>query len=162
MPLVVAVIITGVLLIGYFWGYIVEAFQKHIIPWCKDHLGPGIASLVEDMFVWLDKKVTATKRSIKEAWSAFARHIYGSETKVVRTNAVESTMTRTDIIITEDGKAKRRVAEQTVAWHELPENLRTEMLRMGTSNAIMDNKAAIRDMVAAKAAKEGMVLELAT
>lgn len=161
MSLIAAVVIGGILLGVYFWNYIVEVFQKHILPWCRENLSPGIAEAMTNMFVWLDKKVTATNRVISETWAAFSRHLYGSETKVARKDATEGVVTRTDYLVTGEGKVKRRIAESTVSWHELPANLREEMLKRGTDQAVMDNKAAIRGKVLERAAEEGMVLELA-
>ena len=155
-----AVVIVGVLVGAYFWSYIVDAFQKHILPWCRENLSPGISGHIEGMFVWLDKKVTATKRAINESWALFSKSLLGSETRVARKSATEGIITRTDYLVTGEGKVKRRIAEQAVSWHELPDNLRDEMLRLGSSEAVMDNKAAIRDKVLERAAEEGMVLEL--
>lgn len=156
--------IGAALLLGatvYFWSHIADLFQKRIIPWFRARLGDSVADGIATVISWVDNKATMTQRLLRDAWQAINRHWLAGETEIHKEAADRAVITKTNYMLKPEGGVVRTTTEETVAWHDLPDNVRDAMLRQNTTQAKVDDKEAFRTLVEQRAAEEGLTLELA-
>jgi hypothetical protein len=156
-PISTIIILTA--LVGLaLWNQIREIFSESIIPWTKNHVSPEVANALSDVIVFVDQGASAIRRKAKDAWKEFNETILGSSVKIEKIDAKTAKQTTTTWVKTENGKVMKGVKEEVISYEDIPESIRSEMIRQNSKVGEMDIKEVVKEKFMKKAQEEGMVM----
>ena len=159
MILTLTLLLIGAWLV--FWPWIRQFLESKLIPTVRDLFNEKVAGWLADFTCWLDDRATGVRRFSKEAW-AFLKHrvlrIRSRYTRITSSSAEQETETW---LHADSGKVIRRVTTETLNWEDLPEKIRSEMIRQNKKKSEMDIREAILERAHRKAAEEGIAVGVA-
>jgi hypothetical protein len=140
-----------------YWPEIVKYFSESVIPWARVNLSEGVASTIADVIVFADDKVCSVRRFTKSMLETFKNTVLGSKTRIEKIDATTAKQINTDLIKTHDNRFMQRVHEDIIRYEDIPEEIRSEMLKQNKKAAELDLRKAVIEKVEARAEKEGLV-----
>lgn len=140
MIVTVAVLLSTAMLLVSFWNRIRDFLNGP----CRDFLGRIFGAKTMGWYVkfvdFLDSKITVSRRGAKEAWKKFRETVLRVKSKYIK-NADGSYTKATETIVRMDAKtAKRQIIEEEVPYEDLPDEVRSEMIRQRTDVAELNDR----------------------
>lgn len=164
-PLSIAILVKllggATLLATIYWPAIIHFLSSRVVPWVRQTISADVASLLAELFDWLDDKVVTMRRAVKQAWAAFSKHVLGSKKEFTKVSATAVKGRTTTIIRDQNGKLQQQIIEEEVPWDQVPKEIRKEFNLHAKVSAEVDQKAVIEGLVKQKAAAQGITLEMA-
>lgn len=124
------------------WAFIVHLFQTFLIPFIRRSLGDWVADGLAMFLSRMDDVATLSQRAFKQAWQAF-------KTKVLRWNTTFEKVSSSHVKVkseayvhSDDGKVKRSIVEEEVAWEDVPDDIRRTMMTNNQRQVGADSKQA--------------------
>lgn len=156
--LAIAGIVT--VLVAKLWKYILAFLNGPVRDLLERIFGAGRCAWYVKFLQWADRQLTAVDRFIKMYWRKFRDTILKVQSKYVKNE--DGTYTkRTESIIRENPETKacrRVVTEEAVGWEYLPDEVRAEMMRQRTEEAVLDDRAVVAEKIRQRAEEEGISL----
>ena len=144
-----------------FWPWIRQFMETNLIPTVRDLFNDEVAGWLADFTCWLDNGATAIRRFSKDAWSFLKHRVLRIRSRYTRISATSAEQESETWVHTDSGKVMRRVTTDTLRWEDLPENIRSEMIRQNKRECEMDVRDAILERAQKQAAEEGIVVGVA-
>jgi hypothetical protein len=157
-PIVIAVVAAGFLISA--WPYISHFIQVSILPWLRSRLNAQFCEAITEFFIWIDHAVCALRRPLRDCLQVFKKRILGIRTTFTKVDQTTVRDQTTTTIVDDNGRMVERTSERVVPWEEIPQEIRSQMMRENATTAKQDTRAAILDKVRSVAAERGEVLEL--
>ena len=156
MILVITGLLLGGFLVGKFWRHVFEFLNGTIRDLLEKLIGERRCQWYVRLLEWLDDKVCATTRTVKNWWRRFKQNVLRiRSTYVIKGDTGKK---NTEVIIaTSDTKARRIVTEETISRHDIPSAARHEMIRQRKHSAVVDEKEVAHQKLNQKL--EAMVYE---
>jgi len=151
------IFIIVVVLTTAYWPEIVKYFSESVIPWARINLSEDVATAIADVIVYADDKVCSVRRFTKSMLETFKNTVLGSKTRIEKIDATTAKQINTDLIQTKDGRVMQRVHEDIIRYEDIPEEIRSEMLKQNKKAAELDLRKAVIKKVEARAEKDGLV-----
>jgi hypothetical protein len=122
-----------------FWTTILNWASKSLFPWLQKHL-PPLASIARTAFTILDKGVVSGIRQIRAAWDQLRLNLVKMFASVEGSPGTNQFIQRiTSWLKTESNQVtKVETTVSNVPWHELPDEVREQLLRTGNDNYELD------------------------
>lgn len=136
-------ILAGLGALVYFWNYIVDFFQRVIIPWFRNVLGDTAAIILTSIVQYCDKAISWTRRQIKQAWKWFRERVLGMQTDYRKVSSTEVEGTTTTYVQGEDGKIIRTVKTEQLDWEDVPANIREQYILNNSNSFAVDDKSVL-------------------
>jgi hypothetical protein len=154
--IVIGTAVVGFLTGAYFWPYIADAFAQTVIPFVRRHLGDPVANLLVTLITWIDRPMGFLHNTVQEAWRFFKQKVIRIKRIFVKTSPTE-VKEKTEVWVS-NGKPFQQVLERELQWHEVPQEIRDEMIRNGLDTAEIDMKKSVEGMVVEQAKKQKIEL----
>jgi len=142
-----------------FWAQIVDLFSQKIIPWVREHISPVIAEAIADVISFADGKIVPARIKLKASWKKFRETVLGTQTTYTRVGPDKIRAHTAVATRNLDGQLAISEMEEIVDWSNLPESIRSEMIRQNKNAARFDVHKAVCEK-AIKVAKEKDLLEV--
>ena len=156
-PITILIIGTIMATIIAAWAQIVDIFSRIIIPWVRENISQSAATIIADIIAFADGKVVPLRKTLKAAWKKFRETILGVQTTYTRIGP-NSISARTSMVTRNiDGKIAISEAEELKDWTELPESVRSEMIRQNKNVARFDVHEAVCKKVEVVARKKDLL-----
>ncbi len=127
----------------YYWPQIKEFLVQSLLPVLREHCSPEIVEEVENIVIWLDNGMSATRQKCRHVIEGFKRQILGMSTEIHQISSTEAEKKTTAFVRTEDGSVLRTVSTEKVLWEDLSPEMREEMIRQRTRVASTNDKEVI-------------------
>ncbi len=147
MPVVLSSLIIIVATIVACWNWFRDTIlQKIVRPILEKTFGTEKSQWFVDLIVWLDNKITLTRRVLKIAWDQFKTRVLNCTSRYTKmgTGEICKKTTETVMLDANGGTLIRREKEE-VSYDDLPKEVRSEMVRLNAKSVSFDNKAAIEE-----------------
>lgn len=157
----IILLIGGALLVE-FWPQIVDFFSSKIIPWVRNHVSDKYADVIGRIVSFADGKIVLIRRTLKEAWQKFKSFILGMRSTYKRRGANKVEVKTEMFTPSSNGNVNNTIITEQVEWDELPESVRSEMLRQNKQEASLDVREAVVEKVKQEARQRDLleVLEM--
>ena len=129
------------------WNWFRDTILQSIVrPILERVLGVEKSQWFVDFIVWLDKEITLTRRAVKIAWDLFKTRVLNCTSHYTKlgTGEVCKKTTETVMLDANGGTLVRRKKEE-VTYEDLPQEFRSEMIRLNEKSVSFDNKAVIEE-----------------
>ncbi len=156
MSLLVILITAAVF--SFLWSWVRDYFSEKIIPWVRDKYGVFWADQLGDLVLFLDNVTGYIRQKVRGAYRFIKERILGIKKTYFKQSAHSAVSITETILKTNDGKFLKRTEEEHLSWDELPEQIRSEMIRQQQKVALVDVRAAFLSEVEIKAEKCGLNL----
>ncbi len=147
-------------LVAKLWKYILAFLNGPVRDLLERIFGAERCGWYVKFLQWADRQATAVNRFIKMYWRKFRDTILKVQSKYVKNE--DGTYTkRTESLVREKSEAKtcrRVVTEETVGWEYLPDEVRAEMMRQRTNEAVLDDREVAAEKIRQRAEEEGISL----
>lgn len=138
-------ILAGLGALLYFWNYIVDFFQKQIIPLFRNIFGNTVANILASFVSFCDKFVSWTRKQIKHLWKWFQQKILGMKTDYKKISATQVQGTTTTYTLQEDGKVIESVKTEILEWEDVPSKIREKYITENLNSFAVDDKNVIEE-----------------
>ena len=148
------------ILVTKFWKYILAFLNGPVRDLLERLFGAKRCEWYVKFLQWADRQVAATSRFIKMYWRKFKDTVIRIKSKYTK-NPDGTYTKRTESLIREKPEemtARRVVTEETVNWEYLPDEVRAEMMRQRTNEAMMDDRVVVDAKIRERAEEEGISL----
>lgn len=154
--LVVAVLVA----VTVFWPWIRDFITENVIPWLREVTGSKeLVDMINDCLDWLDGKISITRKYVRKCWRAFEENVLAIKAEYTKTTATSGNRVEEVLIRTGDGTVVKKTIEEEIAWEDLPEEIRSQMLRENKKTASLNVKETILAKAKERAKEEGIQLE---
>ncbi len=161
---VVVWIVIGLLAAGtlvLLWNRIVQFLQSTLLPLVRRLLGDTVADFAVNIVSFLDKRVCPAREVLLSAWKTFKYHVLAIRTVYKKRDAHTASATTEAFVRTAEGKVVKQTKEEVVAWHDLPDDIRQQMMAKATTTATVDDMDVVEGRLRERMQEEGMELTLA-
>jgi|GEM_PF-6778314 len=142
-----------------FWAQIVDLFSQRIIPWVRVNISPVVAEAIADVISFADEKIVPARKTLKASWKIFRETVLGTQTTYTRVGPDRIRAHTAVVTRNLNGQNAISEMEEIVDWSNLPESIRSEMIRQNNNAARFDVHKAVCEKVI-KVAKEKDLLEV--
>lgn len=156
--LTIAILLVGAAAVTYLWAYVVELFQRYLIPFARQLLGEKVAGLITDLIVFLDGKVCPTRQAVGRAWDAFRKHVLGCKTVYTKQGASQAEARTHTLVRTPDGRLMERTEVREVPWQDIPADIREQMIEAQRQQAALNNLELVERRMRERCAEVGYEL----
>lgn len=133
-------ILIGLGALVYFWNYIVDFFQRVIIPWFRGIFGDIAANILASFVSFCDRFISWTRKQIKHIWKWFQVRVLGMKTDYVKVSSTQVEGTTTTYVSAEDGKIIKSVKTEQLDWEDVPANIREHYILNNSNSFAVDDK----------------------
>ena len=129
------------------WNWFRDTILQRIVrPVLEKTFGEEKCRWFVDLIVWLDNKITLTRRVLKIAWDQFKTRILNCTSRYTKIGTGEVCKKTTEVVMLDaNGSTLVRREKEEVSYYDLPNEVRSEMVRLNAKSATFDNKAAIEE-----------------
>lgn len=138
----------------YFWNNIREYLTIGFRPWIAEKFGVRVGDSFAELICWLDNKTTAIIRNLKGIIRFFKERVLGMKSNYKKISPHTVVHERESYIHLDDGKVLRRKETTEMAYEDLPDSIRSEMIRQCETEASMDEKQFTIDNIKRRAGEE--------
>jgi len=156
-PITILIIIVAMSTIIAFWAQIVDLFSQIIIPWVRESISAVAANAIADIISFADGKIVLTRKALQSSWKKFQETVLGIKTTYDRVGPNKIRAHTAIATRAVEGKYAIREMEEIVDWSNLPESIRSEMIRQNKDAARFDVHKAVCEKVMSEAKKSKML-----
>jgi hypothetical protein len=122
-----------------FWKKILNWSEDHLTPWLSAHV-PQLVQQVKNAFAEIDEKVVHIRKVAKEAWQRIRQFLLKQTAEFFRQSDGDWAMRIKSWLVDPAGSGSVyvRETEKRVAYDDLPDEVRREYLRHGTTARVFD------------------------
>lgn len=148
----------------YFWNNIREYLTHSLRPWIAEKFGTRIGDSFAEMICWLDNKTTSVVRGLKGIVRFFKERVLGIKSTYKKVSPHVVAHEREVYVHLDDGRVLKRKETSEMAYEDLPDSIRNEMIRLNAVEASMDEKQFTMENIKKRAGEEQLhdVLEMVT
>lgn len=154
MLLVITSILVGAFLVGKYWSWIVDFLNGPVRDLVEKCLGVEKSVWYVDFVIWLDGKACPVISRIEDVWRRFNQRVLKVRARYARCADGGFAKTTETVVAVDDKRARRVVTEEYVAYEDLPDPVRHEMIRKATQNADLDVKEVVRQKMNDRVGRE--------
>ena len=134
-------------LVSSLWRHILDFLNSTVRDFLERLFGADKCGWYVDFLQWADKKMAASHRVVKDYWQRFKDTIVKVKSRYHKNDDGTYTKQTETVVRTAPTSGKRVVVEESVGWEYLPDNVRSEMVRLRTNDAELDDKAVVEERV---------------
>lgn len=122
-----------------FWKRILHWSEDHLTPWLTAH-APQLIPHVRSAFAAIDEKVVHVRKAAKEAWRYVRELLLKQTAEFFRASSGEWMLRLRSFLLDPQGSGNVyvRETEKQVSYDDLPDEVRSEYLRRGTTARVFD------------------------
>ena len=141
-------------LVSSLWCFILEFLNSTVRDFLERIFGADKCGWYVTFLQWADKKTAAAHRVVKDYWRRFKDTIVKVKSRYHKNDDGTYAKKTETVVRTAPASGRRVVVEETVGWEYLPDSVRTEMVRLRTNDAELDDKAVVEERVRTRAREE--------
>lgn len=147
-------ILAGLGVVLFFWNYIVDFFQKQVIPLFRKVFGDIVANLLAAFVSFCDKIASWTRKQIKQVWQFFQQKVLGMKTHYEKVSSTQVKRNTIAYTLNNEGKIIESVKTELLDWEDVPAKIRENYIAENSVAFDVDDKNVIEgkfiDQVKAK------------
>lgn len=161
LTLAIVIALSGAFL--YFWNNIREYLANHFRPWIAEKFGTKVGDALAELICWIDNRTTMIVRNLKSVVRFFKERVLGLKSNYKKISPHTVSHEREIYIHLDDGKVLKRKETTEMAYEDLPDSIRSEMIRQSKTDVTMDEKQFTLDAVKKRAEEEQLheIMEMA-
>lgn len=136
-------LLTGVLFVGgsvaiALWDKVLGWAEEHLTPWVAEH-APHLSKYLADGYVVLDRAAVKIRRAVRKAWVELRKELLKQFVDYTRQlDGTWKVVITSWLMVKDQNIMKKITSEKTVAYDELPDEIREEFLRRQQQNQQID------------------------
>ena len=154
--LITAFIIASFLILAWYWPYVCDFIQTHVVSAIRKSLGDICADRLLKLLVFVDKGMCLTKRVLVSAFRLFRSVLIRMTTTFFKKTPTTVVKTTETIHRKDEKTGTRTVEREEVNWEDVPSDVRREFVVNGQDEVEVDDREIFAHKCRESAKKQDM------